>query len=111
MRAQRPSLTSYFPSLIDLAKARIDGYPSQIIQQYFCFSFGTFQAFIDYQYNDYVVKFRGFNHSDYSSRWSVYITTPYQKKAIDAFTSLIMDYLDINPLLEETKCPVLINSL
>lgn len=111
MKAQRPSLTSYFPSLIDISRARKDGYPCQVIQRYFFFSHGTFQAFIDYQNNNYVVKFRGFNHSDYTSKWTIYIDTPYQLKAVEAYTSLIMDYLDINPLLEDSSCLVLTNSL
>lgn len=111
MKAQRPSLTSYFPSLIDIAKARKDGFPCYTIQHYFCFSFGTFQAFIDYQNDNYVVKYRGFNHSDYTSRWTICVVTPYQRRAIEVFTSLIMDYLDINPLLEDTVCPAPINSL
>lgn len=111
MKAQRPSLTSYFPSLTDIAKARIDGYPCYTIQQYFSFNFGLFQAFIDYQFGNYVVKYRGFNHDKYFSKWELYLETPFQRKAIEAFTSLVMDYLDINPLLEDSSCPVLINSL
>lgn len=111
MKSQRPSLTSFFPSLVDMSKARINGYPCYTIQQYFFFSFGTFEAFIDYQFNDYVVKYRGFNQSGYQSKWTTYFSSPYQKKAIEAFQSLLMDYLDINPLLEDSSCPVLTNSL
>lgn len=111
MKKQRPSLTSFFPSITDICKARVDGYPCYTIQQYFFFCFGTFEAFIDYQFNDYVVKYRGFNNSEYCSKWKTYITTPYQKKAIEAFISLCMDYLDINPLLEDSSCPVHTNSL
>lgn len=100
MKNPRPSLTQYFPSIIDLVKAKKEGYPCLDIQQFFTFNFGTFQAFIDYQDVDYVVKYRGFNHSDYSSSWQVYLTTPYQKKAISAFTSLCLDYLDPIPFME-----------
>lgn len=94
MKNPRLSLLSAFPSITEMAKARREGYPCLDIQQFFTFNFGTFQAFIDYQDNDYVVKYRGFNHSDYSSSWQTYISTPFQKKAISAFTSLCLDYLD-----------------
>lgn len=100
MKNPRISLSALFPSIIDMAKAKKEGFPCLDIQQFFTFNFGTFQAFIDYQENDYVVKYRGFNHSDYASSWQTYITTPYQKKAISAFTSLCLDYLDPIPFKE-----------
>lgn len=91
------SLTGLFPSLIDITKARKEGFPCYHIQHYFTFNFGTFQSYIDYQKNDYVVKFRGFISGNYYSKWQTYISTPFQKRAIEAFTSLCMDYFDPTP--------------
>lgn len=100
MKTPKISLTALFPSIIDMAKARKEGFPCLDIQQFFTFNFGTFQAFIDYQGNDYVVKYRGFNQSNYTSKWEVYLQTPFQKTAISAFTSLCLDYLDPIPFKE-----------
>ena len=100
MKNPKISLTQYFPSLIDLAKAKKEGYPCLDIQQYFTANLGIFQAFIDYQDNEYVIKYRGFIHGSYISKWEVYSHSPYQKYIIQSFKDLVLDFLDPNPLLE-----------
>lgn len=102
MSVQRFNLSSFFPPITDIAQARKKGYPSLTIQYFFTVNLGTFQAFVDYQNDEYVIKYRGYLNGNYFPSWQLYSHSPYQKYILQSFEDLILDALDPNPLLEVT---------